>query len=170
LAVQFILGIIADRFDRTRMLLIIAAAMAVVALLITLIGDAPFLLILIEMGLFGGLIFAVYPLAVARTHDIFEPKDAVAVSSALLLCYSIGAIFGPIGASTAMAVTQSPYGLFAFWALVSAVYASGIVYLQHRERIKVVRLEDQVEFMPMKSTSPIAMVLDPRSEYDDRIS
>ena len=56
------------------------------------------------MGLFGGLVFAVYPVSVARTQDVFQGKEALAVSSAMLLCYSIGAIFGPILASAGMAI------------------------------------------------------------------
>ncbi|MGD9172870.1 MAG: hypothetical protein PVF29_01845 [Desulfobacterales bacterium] len=61
---------------------------------------------------FMGLIFAVYPLAVARANDVLEGKEAVAISSALLLCYSIGAIFGPVMASITLTLLKTPYGLF----------------------------------------------------------
>ncbi|MGD9178451.1 MAG: MFS transporter, partial [Desulfobacterales bacterium] len=93
-AVQWLIGIISDRFDRTLVLGIIACFVALLSLSMAMNTGISYTWLLFEMAIFGGLIFAVYPLAVARANDVFEGKEAVAVSSALLLCYSIGAIFG----------------------------------------------------------------------------
>jgi MFS family permease len=116
------------------------------------------------MAIFGGLIFAVYPVAVARANDVFEGKDAVAVTSALLLCYSIGAVFGPILASALMALVKSPYGLYVYWSLVAAVFAAATLYLKLREKITIVPVPEQVNFVPLKNTSSVAVVLDPRTD------
>jgi hypothetical protein len=88
----------------------------------------------------------------------------VAVSSALLLCYSIGAVFGPILASSLMALLKSPYGLYVYWSLVSGVFAAVTLYLKLRERITVVPVPEQVSFVPLKNTSSVAVVLDPRTD------
>jgi hypothetical protein len=36
-----------------------------------------------------------------------------------------------------------------------------------REKIEIVPVEDQVAFVPMKSTSPVVMTLDPRADLDE---
>lgn len=163
-AVQWIIGIISDRFDRTLVLTIIACLMALLSLSIAISKGIPYYWLLAEMAIFGGLIFAVYPLAVARANDIFEGKDAVAVSSALLLCFSIGAIFGPILASITMTLLNSPYGLYVYWSLVAGVFTLITLYLKHKERVTIIQPAEQADFAPMKNTSSVAMVLDPRSD------
>ena len=122
------------------------------------------------MGIFGGFLFALYPVSVARTHDVFEAKDAVEVSSALLLCYSIGAIFGPILASAVMTILKNPFGLYVYWSLVAGVFAVITIYLKHKERISVIPVDEQVSFVAMKNTSSVALVLDPRTEVEDEQS
>ena len=69
------------------------------------------------MVLFGGLMFTIYPVSVARTHDLFNTKDVVQVSSALLLFYGIGATAGPVISSVFLRFSNSPYRLFAYSGL-----------------------------------------------------
>jgi MFS family permease len=163
-AVQWIVGIVSDRFDRTLILFMEAVLIALLAIVILIYNGTSYYRFLVEMAIFGGLIFAVYPVAVARANDVFEGRDAVAVSSALLLCYSIGAVFGPILASSLMALLKSPYGLYVYWSLVSGVFAAVTLYLKLRERITVVPVPEQVSFVPLKNTSSVAVVLDPRTD------
>lgn len=162
-AVQWIVGIISDRNDRTLILVFIAGLIAIFSVVIMLNTDPAYLWLLAEMTVFGGLIFAIYPVAVARANDVFEGKDAVAVSSALLLCYSIGAVCGPILASTVMTLLNTPYGLYAYWAMVAGVFAVVAMYLKHKERVAKVPVAEQVNFVPLKNTSSVATVLDPRT-------
>jgi MFS family permease len=162
-AVQWIVGIISDRFDRTLILFIIAALIAVLSIVILMNNGTSYYWFLVEMTIFGGLIFAVYPVAVARANDVFEGKNAVAVSSALLLCYSVGAVFGPILASAAMTLWRNPYGLYVYWFLAGAIFAVITIYLRRKERITLIPVKDQVGFLPMKNTSAVAVVLDPRT-------
>ena len=122
--------------------------------------------LLFEMAIFGGLIFAVYPLAVARANDVFEGKAAVEVSSALLLCYSIGAIFGPVLASISMTLLKTPYGLFVYWSAVAGSFAVMTIFLRRKERVTIIQPSEQVNFAPMKNTSSVAMVLDPRTDAE----
>ena len=166
LCVQWIIGIISDRFDRTLMLIFISCLIATYSLIVVINTEPSYARLLIEMGVFGGFLFAVYPVSVARAHDVFDPKDTVAVSSALLLCYSIGAIFGPIFASAVMTVVDNPFGLYVYWSLVAGIFAAITFYLRRKEKISIVPVEEQVNFIPMKNTSSVAMVMDPRTEID----
>jgi len=165
-AVQWIIGVVSDRYDRTLILVIVACLTALLSCGIVMRDATSFYGLLVEMAVFGGLIFAVYPVAVARANDVFEGKDAVAVSSALLLCYSIGAVFGPILAAAVMTLLKTPYGLYVYWSSVAGVFAVITVYLKLRERITVVPVSEQVNFVPMKNTSSVAMVLSPRADLD----
>ncbi|MBW2470215.1 MAG: MFS transporter [Deltaproteobacteria bacterium] len=163
-AVQWLIGIISDRFDRTLVLGTIACFIALLSLSMVVNTGISYAWLLFEMAIFGGLIFAVYPLAVARANDVFAGKEAVAVSSALLLCYSIGAIFGPVLASVSMTLLNTPYGLFVYWSVVAGVFAVMTVYLRRKERIAIIEPAEQVNFAPMRNTSSVAMVLDPRTD------
>jgi MFS family permease len=165
-AVQWIIGIISDRFDRTLVLGIIACLIALLSLAMVMNTGISYTWLLVEMAVFGGLIFAVYPLAVARANDVFEGKEAVAISSALLLCYSVGAIFGPILAAATMTLLNTPYGLYVYWSAVAGVFAVMTLYLRHKERIAIIQPAEQANFAPMKNTSSVAMVLDPRTDAE----
>jgi hypothetical protein len=112
------------------------------------------------------LMFAVYPVSVARAHDIFGGQDAVAVSAGLLFAYSIGANLSPILASGIMTLMGTPLGLFAFWCLVNSGLAGATLYLRKQEKIEIVPVAEQVAFLPMENTSPVAMTLDPRAEAE----
>ena len=107
-AVQWIIGIISDRFDRTLILIIIACLVALLSFGIVANQGIPYHWFLAEMAIFGGLIFAVYPVAVARANDVFEGK----------------------------------------------------------ERVTIIQPAEQVNFAPMKNTSSVAMVLDPRTDAE----
>jgi len=163
LAAQWAVGILSDRFDRTVVLTAIATAIAVVSTFMFVIGARSFGGIAAGMGVFGALMFAVYPVSVARAHDIFGGQEAVAVSAGLLFAYSIGASVSPLLASGMMALLDSPFGLFAFWFLINGIFAAVSFYLRRQEKVEIVAVEDQVAFVPMKSTSSIVMSMDPRS-------
>jgi MFS family permease len=163
LAAQWVVGTLSDRFDRTVVMTVIATAIAAVSGFIFVIGETSFLGMALGMGLFGALMFAVYPVSVARAHDIFGGQDAVAVSAGLLFAYSIGASVSPLLASGVMTLLNSPFGLFAFWCLINSTFAVVTLYLRKREKIIIVTVKDQVAFAPMKSTSSVALSLDPRS-------
>ena len=167
LAAQWVVGSISDRFDRTMVLGVISTAIAIFSALIFISRQTTFVTIFLQMGLFGMMMFAVYPVSVARAHDVFGGQDAVAVSAGLLFAYSIGASLSPIAASTIMTLSGTPLGLFAFWCLVNGGLAVATIYLRKREKIEIVPVEDQVAFVPMKSTSPVAMTLDPRTDYEE---
>ena len=164
LAAQWAVGTLSDRFDRTVVLTAIATAIAVVSGFMFVIGARSFGGMAAGMGVFGALMFAVYPVSVARVHDIFGGQEAVAVSAGLLFAYSIGASVSPLLASGMMTLLDSPFGLFAFWLLINGAFAVATLYLRKQEKIEIVAVEDQVAFVPMKSPSAVVMSMDPRND------
>jgi MFS family permease len=164
LALQWTVGSISDRFDRTLVLPAVAVLIALMSLLVMGTARGSFPILLVAMMLFGGVGFTLYPVAVARGHDLFEPDQVVAVSSGLLLSYGLGASIGPVLAAAMIRFVGTPYGLFAFTAGVAGIYAALTAWLRTLESVAIVAVEDQGTFMPMKRTSSVAMVIDPRAE------
>jgi MFS family permease len=164
LAAQWAVGTVSDRFDRAVVLTVIVIAIALVSGFIFVRATTSFGALAVAMGVLGALVFAVYPVAVARAHDLFGGHETVAVSAGLLFAYSIGASLSPILAAGVMSLLDNPFGLFAFWCLVHVTFVALILYLRKQERIETVPVVDQVAFVPMKSTSPVVMALDPRSD------
>ena len=130
------------------MLPVLGVMVAAVALLAIFVGGMSYWLMIGVMALFGGLIFAVYPVAVARAHDLFEQKDIVPVSSCLLLSYGVGAALGPVGASTVMTMTGSPYGFLMFVAMIAGVYAVVTWVLRRIEKVEIVPVGSSGQLRP----------------------
>jgi MFS family permease len=166
LILQWPVGAFSDRFDRSVVIPVLCILFAVISGLMIVAAQNNFSIFLATAAVFGGLIFTIYPSAVARAHDMFEPKDVVNVSSALLLFFGIGAVIGPIASSTAIALFDTPYGFFVFLSGASSVYALFSFILRRREIVQIISVEEQVDFMVMTDTSQVAMHIDPRSEFE----
>ena len=111
LALQWPIGWLSDRFDRRRVLFVIAAGTLGLSALLALAGGAPIGVLIALSALFGGLSFAIYPLAVAHANDYVDRTQAVTVSSGLLLSWALGSVAGPPIASALMGFL-GPVGLF----------------------------------------------------------
>jgi predicted MFS family arabinose efflux permease len=166
LLLQWPVGAFSDRFDRSVVIPVLGGLFAVISGLMIVAAQSSFGVLLLASILFGGFMFTIYPSAVARAHDMFEPKDVVNVSSALLLSYGLGAVIAPITSSAAIKLLDSPYGFYAFFSATSAVYAVVSFLLRQKEIARIIPVEDQVDFMIMKHTSQMVMQIDPRSELD----
>ncbi|MDR3569876.1 MAG: MFS transporter [Syntrophobacteraceae bacterium] len=141
LAAQWLVGALSDRFDRTIVLSAVAVSIAAVSVIMLLTGVTSFRKLALEMGLFGAPAFALYPLSVARAHEIFGGQDILAASAGLLFAYSIGASLSPILASGAMELLNSPEGLFAFWGLTGGALAVVALYLRNHEKVQLAPLK-----------------------------
>ena len=148
LAAQWTVGTLSDRFDRTLVLSAIVIAMAVVSGFMYLFQETSFVHLSVKMGLWGTLMFAVYPVSVARAHDLFDGRDTVAVSTGLLLAYSIGASVSPILASAVISLLNNPFGLFAFWCITHIFFAGVIFYFKAKEKVVTVPVESQSLLYP----------------------
>src|SRR5690606_35177905 len=93
-ALQWPLGMLSDRFDRRRVI-VVAFAGTLLAGLAAALADQAGLALFVCGALFGGLSFALYPLCVAHANDHLAPDQRVAASGGLVLTYSAGAAAGP---------------------------------------------------------------------------
>ncbi|MFZ0241135.1 MAG: MFS transporter [Desulfobacterales bacterium] len=102
LVLQWPVGLLSDHFDRNVVMAGLGLAVAFISLAIALLMRESFFLLITLTILYGGVAFTLYPVAVAHTHDFFPPDDIVAVSSALLLSFGLGASIGPPAAAMVM--------------------------------------------------------------------
>ena len=54
----------------------------------------------------------------------------------------------------------------AYFSVISAVYTAVSCFLRQKEIVRIIPVEEQVDFMIMNDTSQMAMQIDPRSEVE----
>jgi MFS family permease len=155
LLLQWPIGAISDRFDRSLVLMVLGGVVCLVTPGIMVAANTRIEYLTVAMVVYGGLIFSIYPVSVARAQDLFDPGEIVSVSTALLFAYGVGATLGPLVSS--MAMETNPYGLFFFFMAVSALYALIVVGLRRSEVIEIIPAEEQGDFVFMQKTSVVAL-------------
>jgi MFS family permease len=153
LFLQWPVGYISDKVDRLHALIALGAGtLAVAGVLVTVDRHSPFLLLGLLFAIFGGLAESLYPVAVAHANDRAPAADYVALSSTLLLVWSIGAAVGPTAGTLAMQLT-TPAAFFLYTiALTLAFTVFALWRLTRRPLERVV--ETREEFIVYPQTSP----------------
>ena len=167
LVLQYPLGALSDRFDREKLMFIVALICGLSALVIAVLGTPGYGLLLAFAFAVGGLASPLYPLSVAEANDWLEADQLVPAGASLVLAYSLGATAGPLAGSAAMAAL-GPGGLFAFAACALFALAAFALYQIVKRLSKPP--EEQTPFQPVSWISSVAAKLDPRApaeaDYD----
>ncbi|MDU7521573.1 MAG: MFS transporter [Roseomonas mucosa] len=164
MALQWPLGRLSDRFDRRLVILGTLAALTASSILVLLAAPHGTAWLLTTGALFGGLVFALYPLCVSHTNDWLGAGDRVAASGGLVLAYSFGAAAGPVLASTGMSLVGRS-GLFLYAGLVSlACLGFGLWRLTARATLPA---EQQHPYQGLPGTTPAAAPLHPMAEGEN---
>ncbi len=160
---QIPVGRMSDRTDRRYVLAIVGGAAAFIGLLIFMIAPHNAYVILIMTAIYGGLAYALYPVAVAHANDFADSANFVKVTSGLLLLYGFGTMIGPILGALAME-TISPAGLFAVTALAHVLIMTHAI-IRSRMRAPVpIELRDNFQTAGAERVTPESVRLDPRAE------
>ncbi|NBN63343.1 MFS transporter [Microvirga tunisiensis] len=118
---SFAFGWLADRMDRTRLMLWMLAAFPVVALVSGLATAMPGAA-LAATFLLGGLACAFYTLGLAILGERLRPQDLAPANAAFLVLYQVGTLAAPPVAGAAM-------DAWAPWGYLAAVIGFGLVAL-----------------------------------------
>ena len=162
---QWPVGRLSDYTDR-RFVIIATATCAAAsgALLGWWPNPSPVQLIVLS-AVFGGFAMPLYAVAVAHANDYADADHFVTTAGGLLLVYGIGAVLGPLIASSLMHYIGSG-GLFAF---TTAVHILLVLFTILRVRVRAAPAkQDRSDFVVVPRTSPMLFEMDPRSEPESR--
>ena len=110
-AAQIPVGKASDRFDRRKILVLLAVvALAANSSFLFMQPDTALMNILIGCSL-GAAIFAMYPIVVAHANDHAAPGQYIRISGGLLMLFGIGSVIGPFIGGLAI-MLFGPMGLF----------------------------------------------------------
>ncbi len=159
---QWPLGAFSDSRDRRAALAIAALAAALVAVPLAA-GDHLGVWSIGVIALYGGLAFAIYPMAVAHLVDHLTNDDIVAGSTVLLLLHGVGAAIGPMLAGSLMDVF-GPAALAAHFGIAQLLMALAAFasFKRHAEEIT-----DPAHFMPMLRTTPTVLEIMPMPDVSE---
>jgi len=159
---QWPIGMYSDKHDRRLVLFWVVALAVVVAVLMSLLPAGRLLLGL--MFLWGGLAFAIYPIAVAQLIDQLHSDEILAGSSSLLMVNGIGSVCGPLLAGVLMQHLGAQ-ALPLYFATTLGLLAAYTLYrLRH---VSDLVSEPAGHFMPMLRTSHTVLELMPDAPPTD---
>lgn len=156
---QIPVGSISDRIDRLTLLGTIGFIVMIVGIGIAVFGQAG-LVVLIPLTVCFGIVFTIYPVALAKAQDNIEKKEIVSVCAALILFFGAGACLGPIAASFIMSKT-GPFSLYFFMAGCGGIV--GAAALAYRKKMSC-QNKKQAPYICIHGTSPVISKIDPQSE------
>lgn len=123
---QIPIGILSDRLDRRKVLIGVAAVALAADAVFVLAAPQGQLTNLALAGLFGGAIFAMYPIIIAHANDHAD-GNFIRISGGLLLVFGIGSIIGPLIAGWAMSALGER-GLFMTTAVAHLMMILQAIY------------------------------------------
>jgi MFS family permease len=141
------IGVLSDRFDRRIVIVTIALIASALAAVIGLKTDAaPFLLLVVVMGLHTGFQTPIYSLCIAYTNDYLDYEQMVAASSKLVLINGMGAVMGPVS----VAAMMGWFGPAAFGWSIAVVYAVLGLFVLYRMSVRgALPADEQTNYVPM---------------------
>jgi MFS family permease len=157
---QWPIGHASDRHDRRRVLTLVCAVAAVLAVAARALSEFAAGWMIACSFFYGGLVFTIYGLSVALVNDRIPKNEALEAASTLLFVHGIGAALGPALAGVSMNLL-GPGSLLVYFALVLAATAGFAVW---RLRAPApVSVDQQRVYVTTASSSPVALELDPRT-------
>jgi len=158
---QYPVGLISDRIDRLRVLSAQGFVVMLVSIGMAVLGRAG-LSVLMPLTICFGMVFTIYPVAMARAQDNIDREEIVPVSAALILFFGLGACFGPITASFVIS-KLGPFGLYYFTAGCGGTLGTLVWGLRNKLPSN---FEEQVPYIPIPRTSPVVSNIDPRGDHE----
>ena len=132
LVLQYPIGWISDRYDRRKLVLILAGIGTLVVILVTSISPGPIGLI-VAGTMMGGMANPIYALLLAYTNDYLDQSDMAAASAGLLFIYGIGSMLGPIISGWLMGVI-GPHGYWIYMGVLLALLTGYAAWRMTRRR------------------------------------
>jgi len=118
---QIPIGLISDRVDRRKLLLVIASGGALGALALPLAASVHFTLFCAVLILWGGMVGSFYALGLALLGSRYGGAELASANAAFVMFYSLGMLAGPPIAGFGLDLV-TPNGFFFAMALMIVPY------------------------------------------------
>lgn len=167
LILQWPVGALSDRYERRRVMS--GATLVCASFALTLIWGQSLGLAAVYCLLAGfqGILYALYPLALAHANDrVGTPTDTADIGGGLLLCYGIGAAAGPAVAGTVAFAVGPESG---FLVATGALALTGFYILLDIHRHARIAIVDKGAYTNLPSSTPEVFELEPRTVPDPMI-
>lgn len=155
LLLQYPFGWLSDRTDRRLVLAAVSLVVALVGMVAIRLDDAPLAVMMLVYLVWAGTGESIYALSAAHAIDRAEKDDLVALSSTLLLVWSISGFVFP-GVST---VLTALYGTKAFMAIVVALAATLAAFVGWRVLRSPPAATGTSGVVPMTAQTPLPVDL-----------
>jgi MFS family permease len=132
---QIPIGWLADKLGRIATMLICTGGSLAGAMLLPFLGEVGPLLWLL-LFLWGGLLFAVYTVALGLLGDRFPPAHLAAANTVFVMVYNIGSFGGPVAAGAAMDLWSAD-GMAATIGIAAALLLAATLWRGTQERQRV---------------------------------
>lgn len=155
LAIQWPLGWLSDKIDRRTTILAASGIACTSSIFLAAFGNAlPFAVLLTVFAAYAGASESLYSMSAAHANDHVQADgDFVAVSSTLLVTWSIGATIGPLFATASMDALGSR-GLFIVLGTFAIPFALFVTYRKIRREAPPET--EQEEFLATPIFTPAA--------------
>jgi len=154
---QWPAGLLSDRMDRGRLVVIMCALSLLMGAAVVAASGASLPWLLGAAAAWGAFAFPLYAVTVAQANDRAKPSEFVEVSSGLLLTYAAGAVVGPMIATGFMNAIR-PGGLYVFTLLTHLLVAAVALVLLWRQRPVP---EEEEEHVPFSEALQAAQTVSP---------
>lgn len=171
---QWPLGLLSDRVERTRVIVLAALMAAMGASAFLLVTSLPLWALLMMAGVFGAFAFTVFGICIAHANDLAEQGSYIETNASLFLLYGVGAVVGPLAASTLME-WFGPSALFVFAAVIYALLAMVGLARRQREVEAALEPDDKDSYVALAGVgaipvgTPESLELDPRM-HDESVA
>lgn len=155
---QYPIGMLSDRIDRRRILLLLCLGGVCTSCAVALSTQQSWHLL--AVFLFGATVMPIYAISLATAADVAQGNEFVEIGTSVLLLNALGAVSAPLLLGKVMSELGSP-ALFWSFAALCALFA---VYVAIQLRsARDVAVEQQVPFSAAASeVAPASFDLDPR--------
>jgi len=150
---QYPIGLLSDRYDRRRLLTVLAFISAAIAAAIVPLAQVSPLLLIALFAVFGAIAMPIYALTIAHANDHLDPDQMVGASGKLVLLYGFGSVAGPFLAGLSMQ-RLGPAGFLVYEAMVYGGLGLFAVYRMSRRAAPV-----QAERAELPQVAPTTTVV-----------
>lgn len=123
---QWPVGKLSDRLDRRKLIAVMSLISGLLSLTVLYSSHLSLAYFLASAALFGAFSFTVYPIALAYINDSTPDDRLIYASAGMLTAFSVGAVFGPIVAASAIEILGHG-SLFWYVATVYVLYSVLVV-------------------------------------------